>query len=143
MDAIRVKDDGGNAQVIGLAQALADSLRLAILQHLMAGPASVSEVLSVTGEAQSKVANHLALLRERGLVRTSTRRLTPWACSSLRNCSMVLVEWPMVSTTGAVVVSLVCSCDFGRCGSLLCGARGRALGEREREEALGLACCTP
>lgn len=54
-----------------LAQALADPLRLAILQHLMRGPATVSELLSLTGEAQSKVSNHLALLRERGLVRAT------------------------------------------------------------------------
>ncbi|HEY1348473.1 MAG TPA: metalloregulator ArsR/SmtB family transcription factor [Ktedonobacteraceae bacterium] len=52
-----------------LAQALADPLRLAILQHLLQGPASVSELLSLTGQAQAKVSNHLAVLRERGLVR--------------------------------------------------------------------------
>ena len=57
-----------NEQTLALAQALADALRLSILQHLMAGPASVSELLSLTGEAQSKVSNHLAILRERGLV---------------------------------------------------------------------------
>lgn len=57
-----------NEQTLALAQALADALRLSILQHLMSGPASVSELLSLTGEAQSKVSNHLALLRERGLV---------------------------------------------------------------------------
>jgi DNA-binding transcriptional ArsR family regulator len=55
-------------QLVTLAQALADPLRLAILQHLMAGPATVSELQSLTGASQSNVSNHLALLRERSLV---------------------------------------------------------------------------
>lgn len=60
-----------NEQIFELAQALADPLRLVVLQHLMEGPATVSELMSVTGEAQSKVSNHLALLRERELVRAT------------------------------------------------------------------------
>jgi DNA-binding transcriptional ArsR family regulator len=62
---------GENEQLITLAQALADPLRLVILQQLMEGPATVSELQSLTGEAQSKVSNHLALLRERDLVRAT------------------------------------------------------------------------
>jgi DNA-binding transcriptional ArsR family regulator len=54
-----------------VARALADPLRLAVLQHLMNGPATVSGIVSVTGETQSNVSNHLALMRERGLVRAS------------------------------------------------------------------------
>lgn len=57
--------------VVELAQALADPLRLRILQHLMETPATVSELVSLMGETQSKVSNHLALLRERNLVRTT------------------------------------------------------------------------
>ncbi len=60
-----------NVRVLELARALADPLRLAILQHLMGGPAAVSELVSVTGAAQSNVSNHLALLRARGLVRAT------------------------------------------------------------------------
>ena len=54
--------------IVELAQALADPLRLSILQQLMEGPATVSELMSLTGQTQSKVSNHLALLRERNLV---------------------------------------------------------------------------
>jgi DNA-binding transcriptional ArsR family regulator len=61
----------GNNQLLTLAQALADPLRLVILQQLMEGPATVSELQSLTGESQSKVSNHLALLRERDLVRAT------------------------------------------------------------------------
>jgi DNA-binding transcriptional ArsR family regulator len=68
---VRKKNVKKDDRLVTLAQALADPLRLAILQHLMEGPASVSELLSLTGEAQSKVSNHLALLRERGLVRAT------------------------------------------------------------------------
>ncbi|MGH7916791.1 MAG: ArsR/SmtB family transcription factor [Candidatus Binataceae bacterium] len=54
--------------LIGVAQALAEPLRLALLRHLMGGPATVSELVSTLDEPQSKVSNHLALLRDRGLV---------------------------------------------------------------------------
>src|SRR5690349_10448211 len=60
-----------NMQLVELAQALGDPLRLNILQQLMQGPATVSELMSLTGAAQSKVSNHLAILRERNLVRTT------------------------------------------------------------------------
>jgi DNA-binding transcriptional ArsR family regulator len=62
---------GENEQLFMLAQALADPLRLVILQHLMEGPATVSQLQSLTGASQSKVSNHLALLRERDLVRST------------------------------------------------------------------------
>jgi DNA-binding transcriptional ArsR family regulator len=58
-------------QLLSLAQALADPLRLVILQHLMEGPATVSELQALTDESQSKISNHLALLRERDLVRAT------------------------------------------------------------------------
>ena len=60
-----------NTPVLELAQALADPLRLALLQSLMSGPATVSELMSLSGATQSNVSNHLALLRERGLVRAT------------------------------------------------------------------------
>lgn len=52
-----------------VAQALADPIRLTILQCLMGGPASVAELMAVTDQGQSKVSNHLAVLRDQGLVR--------------------------------------------------------------------------
>lgn len=51
-----------------IAQALADPTRFAIVERLTDGPAAVSELVMLAGEAQSKVSNHLAVLRERGLV---------------------------------------------------------------------------
>lgn len=62
---------GGNDQLSMLAQALADPLRLVMLQHLKEGPATVSQLQSLTGASQSNVSNHLALLRERDLVRAT------------------------------------------------------------------------
>lgn len=58
-----------NPRALEIVQALADPLRFAILVRLMGGPASVSDLMSAVGEAQSKVSNHLAFLRERGIVR--------------------------------------------------------------------------
>jgi DNA-binding transcriptional ArsR family regulator len=51
-----------------LAQALADPLRLILLQHLMSGPATIAELQSLLRESQSNVSNHLATLCERDLV---------------------------------------------------------------------------
>jgi len=58
-------------RLLAITQALGDPLRLAVLHHLMAGPASVSELMTVVGAEQSRLSNHLALLRERGLVRAT------------------------------------------------------------------------
>ncbi|MGH7931795.1 MAG: ArsR/SmtB family transcription factor [Candidatus Binataceae bacterium] len=60
-----------SANILEVAQAMAEPLRLAVLQHLMGGAATVSELVSTLGAAQSKVSNHLALLRRRGLVHTT------------------------------------------------------------------------
>ena len=62
---------GGNDQLSMLAQALADPMRLVMLQHLMEGPVTVSQLQSLTSASQSNVSNHLALLRERDLVRAT------------------------------------------------------------------------
>ncbi len=58
-------------RVVALTQALADPLRLDILRKLMGGPATVSQLTVLTGATQSNISNHLALLRERGLVRAT------------------------------------------------------------------------
>ena len=56
---------------LAIIRALADPLRLAVLRHLMGGPASVSELMTVAGAEQSRLSNHLAMLRERDLVRAT------------------------------------------------------------------------
>ncbi|HEX2347036.1 MAG TPA: metalloregulator ArsR/SmtB family transcription factor [Ktedonobacterales bacterium] len=58
-------------RLIALTQALADPLRLDILRELLGGPATVSELTALTGATQPNISNHLALLRERGLVRAT------------------------------------------------------------------------
>lgn len=58
-------------RVIALTHALADPLRLDILRELMGGPATVSQLTALTGATQPNVSNHLAVLRERGLVRAT------------------------------------------------------------------------
>ena len=44
------------------------SRRLAVLQTLAAGDASVGELVNHTGATQSNMSNHLAVLRSAGLV---------------------------------------------------------------------------
>lgn len=51
-----------------IAGALADPLRYAVVDRLVAGPATVSELVAVCGAAQSKLSNHLAVLREAKVV---------------------------------------------------------------------------
>lgn len=89
-----------NETLVDLAQALADPLRLSILQHLMEGSATVSELISVTGEAQSKLSNHLAVLRERDLVRT--QREGRQIVYSLRDASVAQLVEALSSVAGKV-----------------------------------------
>jgi DNA-binding transcriptional ArsR family regulator len=82
-----------------VAQALADPLRVAVLQHLMGGPATVSEIISITGESQSKVSNHLALMRERGLVHAS--RQGRQRVYELRDASVAQLVESLTAVAGA------------------------------------------
>src|ERR671915_794193 len=52
-----------------VAQAVAEPVRLAILERLLNGPATVADLVARTGATQPNVSNHLAVLREAGLVR--------------------------------------------------------------------------
>jgi DNA-binding transcriptional ArsR family regulator len=56
-----------------LFRGFADPSRLGIVEALREGPQSVSEVLKATGLSQSNASNHLACLRDCGLV-TSEKR---------------------------------------------------------------------
>jgi DNA-binding transcriptional ArsR family regulator len=53
---------------LAIAEALSDATRLSLLNSLSNGPSSVSELVAALGESQSKISNHLALLRNAGLV---------------------------------------------------------------------------
>ncbi len=56
------------ASAISIAHVLADPLRLALLDRLMHGEATVGELVSVTEATQPRVSNHLRILRDHGLV---------------------------------------------------------------------------
>ena len=56
-----------------LFRGLADPTRLSILEALREGPRAVGEVVEVTGLGQSNVSNHLACLRDCGLVVSEKR----------------------------------------------------------------------
>lgn len=51
-----------------LFRGLADSSRLAILEALLSGEKSVSEIVAATGLSQANASGHLACLKECGLV---------------------------------------------------------------------------
>ena len=52
-----------------LCQTLADPTRLEILSLLGAGPRAVKDLVEATGQRQARISQHLALLRQRGIVR--------------------------------------------------------------------------
>lgn len=56
-----------------LFRGLADPTRLGILETLREGPRAVNEVVEVTGLGQSNVSNHLACLKDCGLVASEKR----------------------------------------------------------------------
>jgi DNA-binding transcriptional ArsR family regulator len=51
-----------------LFRGFSDPSRLSILDTLLDGPCTVSEIVTATGLSQSNVSNHLACLRDCGLV---------------------------------------------------------------------------
>ncbi len=50
-------------------QTLADPTRLQILSLLEDGPKAVKDLVKATGQRQAKISQHLALMRQRGIVR--------------------------------------------------------------------------
>ena len=54
----------------GLLKAMANPVRLMVLCQLAEGEKSVGELEGVAGVSQSALSQHLALLRERGVVRS-------------------------------------------------------------------------
>lgn len=59
------------ADAVRAALVLADQTRAAILRMLRDGPHCVCEMAAATGERENNVSNHLARLRDAGLVRAS------------------------------------------------------------------------
>ena len=56
-----------------LFRGFADTSRLAILEALRAGPRNVGEITAATGLSQPNISNHLACLRDCGLVTSEQR----------------------------------------------------------------------
>lgn len=52
-----------------LCQTLADPTRLELLYLLRDGPKAVKDLVELLGQRQAKISQHLALLRQRGIVR--------------------------------------------------------------------------
>lgn len=55
-------------RLFDVGRALSCRIRLALLHTLAAGDASVTELVARTGATQPNVSNHLAVLRDAGLV---------------------------------------------------------------------------
>jgi len=53
-----------------LCQALADPTRLKLITLLGERPRAVKDLVETTGERQAKISQHLAIMRQRGIVHT-------------------------------------------------------------------------
>jgi ArsR family transcriptional regulator len=72
------------AQAEALLKQLANANRLMVLCHLVSGEKTVSELAEAIGLSQSALSQHLAKLREAGLVESDKRGLSVY----YRICSM-------------------------------------------------------
>ena len=98
--------------LLPLAQALGDTVRLLLLHHLMGGPATVSELVSVTNTTQSNVSNHLAVLRRSKLVRSV--RQGRQQVYELRDARVAQLIESLASLTGAAPKAVRQSPDLVR-----------------------------
>jgi DNA-binding transcriptional ArsR family regulator len=60
-----------NERILQVARAVGDPVRVAILERLLDGPATVAELVAGIGATQPNVSNHLAVLRGADLVRAA------------------------------------------------------------------------
>jgi ArsR family transcriptional regulator, virulence genes transcriptional regulator len=73
----KAEDIGPHAQsAASLLKALANEQRLMMLCHLLEGPLAVSELNARVGLSQSALSQHLAVLREAGIVATEREAQT-------------------------------------------------------------------
>ncbi len=70
-----------------VCKALADPKRLLIINELRDGPRPVGEIAAALGISQANASQHLAILRDRGVV--STRRTGPHAYYALTSHKVV------------------------------------------------------
>ena len=73
-----------------LFRGFADPSRLAILEALRAGPSSVGEIVTTTALSQPNVSNHLACLRDCGLVAREQRGRHVYYCLSDARVGLLL-----------------------------------------------------
>jgi DNA-binding transcriptional ArsR family regulator len=73
----KATDIGPHAKnAAGLLKALANEQRLMVLCHLLEGPLAVGELNERVGLSQSALSQHLAVLREAGVVATAREAQT-------------------------------------------------------------------
>ena len=71
--AMQALDDQALDQVADYFRALAEPLRLKLLNALREGPLNVSELTELVGSSQANVSKHLAVLAKAGLVSRQSR----------------------------------------------------------------------
>lgn len=83
---------------------LADASRLSILEALREGPLSVSEIVASTGLSQPNTSNHLACLRDCGLVVSEQEgRFTHYRLSDPRAAELLALAESLLADVAAGV----------------------------------------
>ncbi|MBD3175207.1 MAG: metalloregulator ArsR/SmtB family transcription factor [Armatimonadia bacterium] len=72
--------------IAGKFKALSDPTRLAVMQTLMQGEKSVTEIVEVTGASQPNVSRHLGVLHRAGLV--ARRKCWPHCIYSIADATI-------------------------------------------------------
>jgi DNA-binding transcriptional ArsR family regulator len=75
-----------------LFRALGDPSRLAVLELLRNGPKCVSDLVAITGLAQSNVSGHLSFLRDCGLVGREQRGRFAYYSVSVSEAEAILAS---------------------------------------------------
>ena len=87
--------DAARERVAARFRALAEPMRLRVLERLFAGPASVTEILAFVGGTQANVSKHLSLLHAAGLLsreKSGTRTVYAISDPTLKKICAIVCE---------------------------------------------------
>lgn len=97
-----------------LFRGFSDASRLAILESLRAGSRTVNDIVCETGLSQSNVSNHLACLRECGLVQRERRgRFADYRLASAEIAAVLLAGDRLLEQVRESIANCVNYCGEG------------------------------
>jgi DNA-binding transcriptional ArsR family regulator len=122
--------------VFGITAAIADPLRLSVMMYLIRGAASVTEMINHLEVSQSNLSNHLAVLKNAGLIRGKAfGRQKIYELASPEVAQLVELLLNLQHTTPAKKEKVIKPIQFARtCYDHLAGKLGVAIFEKLLEK---------